>query len=126
MMPLKRPEFAKIKLCDIPEEIIQEYRLLEKATPYGWVYICCTRGMYGLPQAGSLVRDLLEKRLNEAGYYQSAIIPGLWKHTARPIQFTLVVDDFGIKYTSLNDANHLIDTLKNIMMSLSTTPDANK
>ena len=112
MTPLKRPEFAKIKLSDIPEEIIQEYKLHKKATPDGWVYIRCTRGMYGLPQAGSLGHDLLEKRLNEAGYHQSAIVPGLWKHSTRPIQFTLVVDDFGVKYTSLDDANHLIDTLK--------------
>ncbi len=68
--------------------------------------------MYGLPQAGSLGHDLLEKRLNEAGYHQSPIVPGLWKHNTRPIQFTLVVDDFGVKYTSLDNENHLIDILK--------------
>ena len=68
--------------------------------------------MYGLPQVGSLGHDLLEKRLNKAGYHQSAIVPGLWKHTTRPIQFILVVDNFRVKYTSRNDANHLIDTLK--------------
>ena len=69
-------------------------------------------GMYGLSQADSLGPDLLEKHVNEAGYHQSAIIPGLWKHTTRPIQFTCVVDDFGVKYTSHDDANHLIDTLR--------------
>ncbi|KAL7477992.1 hypothetical protein ACHAW6_003780 [Cyclotella cf. meneghiniana] len=112
MTPLKQPKFAKIKLSNIPEEIIQEYKLHKKATPDGWVYICCTRGMYGLPQAGSLGHDLLEKCLNEAGYHQSAIVLGLWKHTTRPIQFSLDVNDFRVKYTSHNDANHLIDTLK--------------
>jgi hypothetical protein len=69
--------------------------------------------MYGLPQAGSLGHDLLEKRLNEAGYHQSAIVPGLWKHATQPIQFMLGVNDFEVKYTSRDDANHLIDTLKN-------------
>ena len=56
--------------------------------------------MYGLPQAGLLANELLEKRLNEAGYRQSKLklVPGLWKHDWRPIQFTLVVDDFGVKY----------------------------
>ena len=68
--------------------------------------------MYGLPHAGNLGHDILEKCLNEVGYHQSPIVPGLWKHTTRPIQFTLVVDDFGVKYTSLDDANHLINTLK--------------
>jgi hypothetical protein len=87
-------EYVKIKLSDIPEEIIEEYKLREKATPDGWVYIKVVRGMYGLPQAGSLGHDLLESRLNKEGYFQSQIVPGLWKHKTRNIQFVLVVDDF--------------------------------
>ena len=39
MTPLKRPEFAKIKLSDIPQEVITEYSLTAKATVDGWVYI---------------------------------------------------------------------------------------
>ncbi|KAL7475539.1 hypothetical protein ACHAW6_001447 [Cyclotella cf. meneghiniana] len=81
MTPLKRPKFAKIKLSDIPEEIRREYKLHDKTTPDGWVYIHCTQGMYGLPQAGSHRHNLLEKCLNKAGYYQSPIVSGLWKHT---------------------------------------------
>ena len=81
MTPLKQPKFAKIKLGDIPEEIIHKYKLHEKATPDGWVYIRCIHRMYGPPQAGSLGHDLHEKCLNEAGYYQSPIVPGLWRHT---------------------------------------------
>ena len=38
--------------------------------------------------------------------------PGLWKHTSRPILFTLVVDDFGVKYTRQEDINHLIGCIK--------------
>ncbi len=60
MTPLKRPEYAKIKLSDIPEEVIKKYKLHQYATPDGWVYIKVIRGMYGLPQAGSLGHDLLE------------------------------------------------------------------
>eukprot|EP00957_Ditylum_brightwellii_P082019 6236891-Ditylum_brightwellii.AAC.1 len=29
--------------------------------------------------------------------------PGLWRHTTRDIRFTLVVDDFGVKYTNKED-----------------------
>ena len=110
MTPLKRPEYAKFRLTDIPEEVIDEYDLREKATPDRWIYIEVVRGMYGLPQAGSLGHDLLEERLNMEGYFQSQIVPGFWKHKTRPIQFVLVVDDFGIKYLKLADLDHLIST----------------
>ncbi len=112
MSPLKRPEYAKIKLSDIPEEVIKEYNLHQLATPDGWVYVKVTRAMYGLPQAGSLGQDQLEKRLNQEGYYQSQTVPGLWKHKTKTIQFVLVVDDFGIKYISKDDLDHLISTLE--------------
>ena len=60
MSPLKRPEYAKIKLTDIPEVVINEYKLCQLATPDGWVYVKVTRAMYGLPQAGSLGQDQLK------------------------------------------------------------------
>ena len=66
--PLPRPEFVKIKINDIPEEIIKEYKLRYKVTPQGYVYIMATKGMYGLPQAGLISSELLEKRLNKHGY----------------------------------------------------------
>ena len=98
MTPLRHAEYAKIRINDIPDEIIDEYKLQEKVTPNGWVYIKITEGMYGLPQSGSLVNELLEQHLNHEGYYQSPIMPGLWKHKMRDLQIVLVVDDFGIKY----------------------------
>ena len=97
MTPLKRSEYMKLNLSDVPTEVIKEYKLQEKATKDGHVYIEITRGMYGLPQAGLLAQELLEERLAKHRYYQSNIIPGLWKHETRPIVFSLVVDDFGIK-----------------------------
>ena len=80
MTPLKRPEFIRMKLSDIPDEIIREYKLRDKATPDGSIYIVANKGMYGLPQAGLLANELLEKRLNKHGYHQSKLVPGLWKH----------------------------------------------
>ena len=112
MTPLTRPEYARIKLSDIPEEIIREYNLHEKATADGWIYIKVTKGMYGLPQSGSLAHDLLKERLNAEGYFQSKIVAGLWKHITKKIQFVLVVDDFGIKYIRDEDLHHLIKTLE--------------
>ena len=68
--------------------------------------------MYGLPHAGLLANKQLERRLNKHGYQQSKLVPGLWKHNTTPIQFTLVVDDFGVKYTQQEDVVHLKTTLE--------------
>jgi hypothetical protein len=110
--PMPRPEFGRVKLSDIPEEIIEEYKLREIATKDDWVYFRADKTHYGLPQAGSLSHDLLEKRLNAEGYFRSKTVPGLWKHKTRNIQFVLVVDNFGIKYLKREDFDHLIGVLK--------------
>jgi hypothetical protein len=54
--------------------------------------------MYGLPQAGIIAEELLEKRLLKAGYKQCKVSPGYWTHVWQPISFALVVDDFGVEY----------------------------
>jgi hypothetical protein len=112
MTPLHRAEFIQIKLSDIPNEVIREYKLREKATKNGSIYIRAKRGMHGLPQAGLLANKLLERCLNKHGYWQSKLVPGLWKHDTRPIQFTLVVDNFGIKYVGEEHAQHLKNALE--------------
>jgi hypothetical protein len=112
MTPLKRPEYIRVKIDDIPEEIINEYNLQKIANKQGMVCIEVTKGMYGLPQAGLLANELLEQRLNKHGYFQSKLVPGLWKHTKRPITFTLVVDDFGVKYVGKEHAEHLMTVLQ--------------
>ena len=78
----------------------------------GSIHIQANRGMYGLPQAGLLANELLEKRLNKRGYRQSKLVPGLWTHDWRPVQFTLVVDDFGVKYVGEEHAIHLKKTME--------------
>ena len=112
MTPLKRFEYIRLKLSDIPEEIIEEYQLRDKADKDDNVYVEVRRGMYGLPQSGLLSQELLEKRLEEHGYYQSKIIHGFWKHKWRPICFSLVVDDFGVKYVGKEHAEHLLSVLR--------------
>ena len=102
-------KYMRLKLTDIREEIIIEYNLHEIATVDGYVYCEIQKRMYGLPQAGIIAQQLLEKRLAKVGYHQSNIVPGLWTHEMRDICFTLVVDDFAIKYTRKEDAQHLID-----------------
>ena len=46
------------------------------------------------------------------GYHPVQFTPGLWTHVWRPVKFTLVVDDFGVKFEGLYHANHLKTTLE--------------
>ena len=96
--PLDRYEYMRMKLSDFPEHIIKQYDLRHKAKN-GFVYIEIRHSIYGLPQSGRLANDYLCEKLRPAGYFKVQHTPGLWKHVSRPIQFSLVVDDFGVKYS---------------------------
>eukprot|EP00804_Cyclotella_cryptica_P020493 CCRYP_019412-RA/>CCRYP_019412-RA protein AED:0.05 eAED:-0.04 QI:0/0/0/1/0/0.5/2/0/1372 len=109
--PLDRYEYMKMPLDLFPEHIIQQYDLRTKAKN-GFVYLEIRRCMYGLPMAGALANKLLRERLAPHGYYEVAHTPGLWRHVWRPLAFTLVVDDFGVKFVGNRHAQHLIDTLR--------------
>jgi hypothetical protein len=50
-------------------------------------------------------KDLLQG--HRYGYFQSQYVPGLRSHKTRPISFTLVVDDFGVKYGGKEHTLHL-------------------
>ena len=63
--------------------------------------------MYGLKQSKMLANKELKKVLAMAGYFLSKHTAGLFAHKTRPISFTLVVDDFGVKYINKADALHL-------------------
>ena len=109
--PMERPEFMRLKLSDIPGNIIDLYKLRDIAHD-GYVYTRIQKGMYGLLQAGIIAQKLLEQRLQAKGYHQSKINPGFWKHNWRPISFALCVDVFGVKYVGKAHADHLLQTLK--------------
>ncbi len=109
---MARYEYMRLRLSDIPEDVIAHYKLNEIATPEGYIYCEIQKGMYGLPQAGIIAQQLLEERLQKDGYHQSKTTPGLWTHETRPISFSLVVDDFGVKYVGEENAQHLLDTVQ--------------
>ncbi len=75
--PMKRYEYMRIKITDIPEKIIKEYKMHEIVTEDGYVYCEIQKGMYSLPQAGIIAQEILQERLAKVGYHQSKIIPGL-------------------------------------------------
>jgi hypothetical protein len=61
--PMKRPEYMRLKITYIPDEIIDQYNLKSLVTQDGYVYCEITKGIYGLPQAGIIAQQLLEKQL---------------------------------------------------------------
>jgi hypothetical protein len=85
-----------INLSSLPQETIEKYDLIELSQD-GKVYIKIQKGMYGLPQAGILANELLQRNLAKDGYRPTQHTHGLWTHETRPISFSLVLDDFGVK-----------------------------
>ncbi len=61
---MTRPEYMRMKIKDLPKEFVTMYNLANKATSDGYNYIKIQKGMYGLPQAGILLQELLEQCLN--------------------------------------------------------------
>jgi hypothetical protein len=59
--PLQRPEYIRMKITNIPEEIINEYKLRDLMETDNCVYIIIVLGMYGLPHAGLIANELLEQ-----------------------------------------------------------------
>ena len=109
--PMARYKYMRLKIADLPQDFIDEYKLHNKTTKNWYVYLEICKGMYGLPQAFILAQKLLEKRLNVKGYRQSGICPGFWKHDWRPICFSLCVDNFWFKYVDRQHAEHLMNAL---------------
>ena len=69
---------------------------LKEKVHNGYIFARLTKGMYIIPQAGRISHDALVQHLAPYGYYTSNKTPGLWTHKSRPINFTLVVDDFAL------------------------------
>jgi hypothetical protein len=64
-----------------------------------------------LRQEGLLANQLLQTRLAPFGFYPARHTPGFWIHKTRPITFSLIVDDFAVKYVGKQHADHLRNAL---------------
>jgi hypothetical protein len=99
--PLPQYEYITMLLSRFLEEIVNKYNLKALAID-GWVYIEIRKGVYGLKQTGSLANQLLQKCLAPFGYYPARHTPGLWLHKTRSIAFSLILDDYTVKYGANN------------------------
>ena len=101
---LEDPEYMWIHSKYFSDKFRRIYNLGNKIDADGYVYCKIRKGMYGLKQASILAYRLLVKNLKQYEYYPIDQAQGLWAHNTRKIKFALCVDDFGVKYFSLEDA----------------------
>ena len=108
--PLPRPEYLRIAMKFIPPTTMTKHNL-HTYVHNNAVLFEVNKGMYGLPQAGLLAQQRLISHLNKHGYLQTDTTC-LFRHESNGTTFSLVVDDFGVKYTNKAGAEHLIATLQ--------------
>ena len=107
---LERPEYLRIPLSAIPDEIRQEFDLDKYADREGNVLFEVTKAIYGLPQSGIVSEVVTIEVLKAGGFHQCLHTQGLFAHASLPsIKFALVVDDFIVRK---QDAEHLIEVLE--------------
>ena len=109
--PLIRYEYIKIPIDILPEEIILEYNLMN-LSHNEYVYFEMRKVVYGLLKAGILVNQQLVQRLEPKVYAPCKHTQGLWRQKWISITFSLVVDDFGVKYVGKQHAEHLVNTIQ--------------
>ena len=111
--PLPESQYMRIHLKHIPRDTQIKYGL-DKLVINNYVIMRIDRSIYGLKEAGKLSQDQLISHLAKHGYQQATNTPCLFYHTSNGIKFTLVVDDFLVKYNEQAHANHLIKALEEI------------
>jgi hypothetical protein len=94
-----------------PAWIIEQYDM-EKLALNRYMHLEMRQAVWGLPQAGILANKRLRQKLAPFGYFESTNTPGSWYHKTRPITFTLVMDDFGVKCVNKDDVDYLIASIK--------------
>jgi hypothetical protein len=111
---MKIYQYMRVHRKYVPAAIIDKYGLTRAHfDSKGYVYLEIQKGMYGLKEASILAYNQLKAHLAPYNYSPGCFRTGLWKHDTRPTTFTLAVDDFGIKYFSKRDADHLFSALRN-------------
>ena len=110
---MDRYEYMKVVLFCIPDKIIDQYNLRALSSG-GWVYLEFQKVMPGLKQAGRISNDRIKAYFAHFGFTPVPKTPALWEHTTKPIIFSFVVDDFGVKYTGKENADHLIQSLQKL------------
>ena len=109
---LREPQYVRFKLRQVPQSIQEQYQLQDIVDNAGYVYAKINKAMYGLKESGRIANEDIVDHLAMHVYHESQLTTGLFKHDSRPISFTLVVDDLGIKWVNKMDLDHLLQALE--------------
>ena len=109
---MSRAEYMRIHLKYLPPDIRYRYHIDVLVASYGCVYKKIIKGMYGLKQTVIIAYNRLISHMVPHGYYPVPFKTGLWSHKTTGTKHFLYVDDFGVKYFTKDDTDHLIDSLK--------------
>jgi hypothetical protein len=82
---MARYKCMQLKISDMPDNVIEHYKLRDIVSSEGHIYCEIQKGMYGLPQAGIITQELLADRLQQHRYTKSKTMPVLWLHKTCPI-----------------------------------------
>ena len=85
---------------------MKEYNL-EGMAHNGYVNCDIQWVMYGLAQSGMIVNFSLTQCLESHGYYYTQNKTGLWNNKWITVMFSLVVENFGVKYVGEQNAKQL-------------------
>ena len=104
---MNRYDYMCLPLYSIPDKIIVHFKLLAPASDI-WVYLKIRKGMPGLKQAGIISNDRLTLHFAKHRYAPVPCTPLLWAQAHLPVMFSLVVNNFDVKYIGDASAHHLI------------------
>ena len=109
--PMAEAEYMMVRRDQVPPEFQSRW-----TDPRYWkddkILMKVVKTIYGLPQSGLLSQQRLVKHLAMHGYHRTPSNECLFSNVDRTVQFTLVVDDFGIKYTDVAQRDHLLSVLR--------------
>jgi hypothetical protein len=110
MTPLPRLEYIRVPLRFLSPLILDKHNL------HTYIHnnsnlMEVNKSMYGFPHAGRIVQDVLIERLAKHGYHQTGTTC-IFRHVTNGVAFTLVVDDFGVKFKETAAADDLVRCLQ--------------
>ena len=107
---LEHDEYMWLTRAQVPPDLVERYgsRIIWSGDK---TLVRIKKGLYGLPQAGRLAHDKLTKLLAKHGY-STTNTPCLFQHATNGISFTLVVDDFLIKWQDRKTLEHLFSAIR--------------
>ena len=111
-LPDDQYEYMVLNIDEIPQEIVTSYNIADYVAPGDTkAYVEVIGCLYGMKQAGYIANKDIVEHLSNNGYTQHHNTPCLFKHVTDDIEFTLITDDFGVRYGNKAAADKLLEVM---------------